>query len=82
MIRVIFFAQLREQLGVAETTVAAEQIASLDELKKYLFAQHPSWQVALSNAKLLTAVNHAYVKGNPVLMDGDEIAFFPPVTGG
>lgn len=82
MIRVVFLAQLREQLGVAATEVPPDSIHTLDELKKYLLHQNPSWNTALSNPKILTAVNHEYVKGSPVLHDGDEVAFFPPVTGG
>lgn len=82
MIRVVFFAQLREQLGVATMAVPATQIKTLDELKNYLLVQNPSWDPALSNTKLLAAINHAYVKGDHAVSDGDEVAFFPPVTGG
>lgn len=82
MIRVVFFAQLREQLGSAKLDVPAGQIHTLSDLKKHLLSQHSSWESALTNTKLLTAVNHAYVKGDHALVDGDEVAFFPPVTGG
>lgn len=82
MIRVIFLAQLREQLGIAELDVSSEHVKSLDELKQQLVLQNPSWESTLLNSKVLTAVNHAYTKGNQTLVDGDEVAFFPPVTGG
>ncbi len=82
MIHVVFFAQLREQLGVAKMDISAGQIKTLADLKKYLLVQNSSWERALSNSRLLTAVNHAYVKGDHVLVDGDEVAFFPPVSGG
>lgn len=82
MIHVVFLAQLREQLGVAATDIPAEQIKTLNELKDYLLLQNPSWEPVLSNTKILAAVNHAYVKGDSALRDGDEVAFFPPVTGG
>lgn len=82
MIHVIFLAQLREQLGVAKLDVSAGQIKTLADLKNYLLLQNSSWESALSNTRLLTAVNHAYVKGDHALVDGDEVAFFPPVTGG
>ncbi|PUA29766.1 MAG: molybdopterin synthase sulfur carrier subunit [Cellvibrio sp. 79] len=82
MIRVVFLAQLREQLGAAELDVPVGQIKTLADLKTYLLLQNSSWSGALSNPKLLSAVNHAYVKGDHVLADGDEVAFFPPVTGG
>jgi sulfur-carrier protein len=82
MIHVIFLAQLREQLGVSAIDIPAGQIKTLSELKKNLLLQNPAWEPMLSNIKILTAVNHSYVKGDQALMDGDEVAFFPPVTGG
>lgn len=82
MIRVVFLAQLREQLGVAEMDISASQIKNLDELKRQLTLQNPSWERLLLSSKILVAVNHAYAKGNQILVDGDEVAFFPPVTGG
>ncbi|HEY8940675.1 MAG TPA: molybdopterin converting factor subunit 1 [Cellvibrio sp.] len=82
MIHIVFLAQLREQLGVAKLDIPVGQIQTLSDLKNYLLLQNSSWESALSNTKLLTAVNHAYVKGDHALVDGDEVAFFPPVTGG
>jgi sulfur-carrier protein len=82
MIRVVFLAQLREQFGVAELDVSSAQINTLDELKHQLVLQNPSWETKLLNSKILAAINHAYAKGNQPLVDGDEVAFFPPVTGG
>ncbi len=82
MIRVVFLAQLREQLGVAELDVSNTQIKTLDELKHQLVLLNPLWETKLLNSKILTAINHAYAKGNQPLVDGDEVAFFPPVTGG
>jgi molybdopterin synthase sulfur carrier subunit len=82
MIRVIFLAQLREQLGVSEIELSSAPIKTLDDLKKQLVIQSPKWEAALLNTKVLAAVNHAYAKGHQPLADGDEVAFFPPVTGG
>jgi molybdopterin synthase sulfur carrier subunit len=45
-------------------------------------AGHPHWEQFLSNSKLLVAVNHQYAKADVALKTGDEVAFFPPVTGG
>ncbi len=82
MIHVIFLAQLREQLGVSSMDIPAGRIKTLSELKQHLLLQNPAWEPMLSNLKILTAVNYSYVKGDQVLLDGDEVAFFPPVTGG
>ena len=82
MIRVVFLAQLREQLGVAELQVAAESVPSIAALKQYLVDSHPQWEQFLSNSKLLVAVNHQYAKTDVAIKSGDEVAFFPPVTGG
>lgn len=82
MIRVLFFAQLREQLGTAELQIAAENISDVAALKQYLVTTNSGWEQFLSNNKLLVAVNHEYVKGVVVIKSGDEVAFFPPVTGG
>lgn len=82
MIRVLFLAQLREQLGAAELQVVAEDVVSIATLKQYLVAAHPHWEQFLSNSKLLVAVNHQYAKADVTIKTGDEVAFFPPVTGG
>lgn len=82
MIHVIFFAQLREQLGMAAVDVQISDIKTVIDLKRHLSEQNAAWATALSNPNLLVAVNHLYVKDGALLADGDEVAFFPPVTGG
>jgi len=82
MIRVFFLAQLREQLGVAELQIAVGDISSIAALKQHLVTTNPEWERFLSNSKLLVAVNHEYAKADVELKSGDEVAFFPPVTGG
>ena len=82
MIRVLFLAQLREQLGAAELQVVSGSISSIAALKQYLVDSHPQWEQFLSNSKLLVAVNREYAKADVAIKSGDEVAFFPPVTGG
>ena len=82
MIRVVFLAQLREQLGTAELQVASDTINSVVALKQYIVDQHPHWHPFITNSKLLVAINHEYAKADAVIKSGDEVAFFPPVTGG
>ena len=75
MIKVRYFASLREQIGrdldVIEDT---DGISSVKELKKSLSI------VLLSQT--LCAVNYEYANDDTPVKDGDEVAFFPPVTGG
>ncbi len=82
MIRVLFLAQLREQLGTAELRINDDSVVSISTLKQYLVTNHPHWEPFIANSKLLVAVNHAYAKADAAIKSGDEIAFFPPVTGG
>lgn len=82
MIRVLFLAQLREQLGVAELQIEAGGISTITALKRHLVAANPEWERFLSNSILLVAVNQQYAKADVAIKSGDEVAFFPPVTGG
>jgi molybdopterin synthase sulfur carrier subunit len=82
MIKVVFFAALREQLGCESITLAADGIKTINQVKQALVAQHPDWQSFIENNALLSAVNHDMVGGETLVKTGDEVAFFPPVTGG
>ncbi|MGJ8690969.1 MAG: molybdopterin converting factor subunit 1 [Thalassotalea sp.] len=81
MIKVLFFASLREQLNCQSLNITAE-VASVAALKEQLLVLHPEWQEYFANASLLTAVNQAMCNENSAIKSGDEVAFFPPVTGG
>lgn len=80
-IQLKFFARLREELNTAELDVPAGQAPDLDALIDWLVAEHPGWKSSL-DGPLLRAVNQEMVNGNPSLKAGDEVALFPPVTGG
>ena len=76
-ITVRYFANMRDQMGRAEETVAMEGDAvTVKDL----------WEKISSNhglpVNILIAVNMEYTNGSHVLKNGDEVAFFPPVTGG
>ncbi len=82
MIHVLYFAQLRELLGQAEEELPATY-ETVSELLSELAARGATWQTALSdNQNLQVAVNHDIASRETPLKAGDEIAFFPPVTGG
>ena len=78
MIKVLFFAQVRELVGTDATEVAAD----FPTVEAHMAAQSDRWALALEDGKLLAAVNQTLVSFDHPLTDGDEVAFFPPVTGG
>ena len=81
MIKVLFFAQLREQLQCSELMVS-ENLDTIAQLRDFLIKQYPHWKKFLSDEKLLIAVNQTIAKISQPVQSGDEVAFFPPVTGG
>ena len=75
MIKVRYFASLREQIGRDLDIIEdVDGISSVQELKKGLSNILPS--------QTLCAVNYEYADDDTPVKDGDEVAFFPPVTGG
>lgn len=83
MITVRFFASLRERLGTGELQVAAGGVATVEALIERLVAMHgEGWREALGASQLIVAVNRQVVSRTVPLADGDEVALFPPVTGG
>lgn len=81
MIHVLFFAQVRELIQTDSLSLPAE-FATVEALREALTARGERWALALEPGKLLTAVNQTLVDPAHPLRDGDEVAFFPPVTGG
>ncbi|MFC0308488.1 molybdopterin synthase sulfur carrier subunit [Gallibacterium trehalosifermentans] len=81
MIKVVFFAQTRELIGEAELTVAAEY-QDVEALRQALSQRGERWELALNSGRILVAVNQNLVPLSSPLKSGDEVAFFPPVTGG
>lgn len=83
MIRLRFFASLREQLGVGEEQIELPAgVADVAGLSGWLQARGARWHEALADARLRVAVNQTIVKDDAAVHDGDEVAWFPPVTGG
>ena len=84
MIRVLFFARIREQLGCAGLELSyQDKMANLAALQASLIAAHePGWEQVLNAPNVIRAVNQQLADLDHPLADGDEVAFFPPVTGG
>ena len=74
-IHVRFFASLREQTGIDSKEVDADDLRNIRDL----------W-CSLTNEPLdettLVAINKTYADSESLVEDGDEVAFFPPITGG
>ena len=75
-VNVKFFASLRERLNRGDARIQVPEGASVEEV----------WNAATDGrekpANVLVAVNMEYVDFAAAVSDGDEVAFFPPVTGG
>ncbi|EPF2242683.1 molybdopterin synthase sulfur carrier subunit [Citrobacter werkmanii] len=81
MIKVLFFAQVRELVNTDALEVT-DEFATVEALRQHLAAKGDRWALALEDGKLLAAVNQTLVSFDHSLNAGDEVAFFPPVTGG
>jgi len=84
MANLLYFASLRETLDSdKEQLDLPENISNISGLKSLLAERGGSWSAAFtSNASLLVSVNQQMADDLAVIKDSDEIAFFPPVTGG
>ena len=81
--KVLFFAGLRESLGISgEEMSLPSHISTVADLRAYLMARGGAWDALAQGKNLRVAVNQRLADPQAAIRDGDEIAFFPPVTGG
>ncbi len=83
-VRVLYFAYFRERAGRAGETVSLPaSVATVGQLMDWLKEQGDGREKAFAEPSLVrVAVNQNYVTLDHPVRSGDEIAFFPPVTGG
>ena len=83
-VKVLWFANLREKVGTnAEEVDLPASASTVAGLRLHLMQRGGAWQQALGDMKVVrVAVNHDMAAANAPLNPGDEVAFFPPVTGG
>jgi len=83
MITLRYFASLRETLGVGDEQIELpDSISDLAALTRWLQGRDDTWKQALADKRLHVAINQQLVHTNTAIKDGDEVAWFPPVTGG
>jgi len=84
MIKILYFARLREQLGSSgEEVPSAGGPRTVGDLAALLRQRGGAWtDVLAEDETIMAAVNQTMARPETPIEDGDEVAFFPPVTGG
>jgi molybdopterin synthase sulfur carrier subunit len=83
-VNVLYFAWVRQKIGMSDEQVELPQgIATVRALAEHLARRGGGYADAFADlTRLCAAVNREHVSFDTPVADGDEIAFFPPVTGG
>ncbi len=83
MIDVHYFARLREQLATNQENLEAENLKTASDVMALLRQRGDIWgEVFAEDQLIMVAVNQEMCDAEQAVKDGDEVAFFPPVTGG
>ena len=78
-----YFAWLKNITNIEEEVLTDTSIKDINSLKKYLLKKYPKMKQYLENGNLIrVAINLSYTFENDTIKDDDEIALFPPVSGG
>lgn len=82
--KVLYFAWVRETTGKSEEDIAKpDGVSTVRDLVEFLKRRNSAYRQAFADDKMVrVAVNQEYVDLQHVISDDDEVAFFPPVTGG
>ena len=82
--KLLYFSWLRDRVGVAEETVQPpDDVATVGQLIAWLAQQSDGHAAAFADPSIVRcAVNQDYAKAEVAVGEDDEVAFFPPVTGG
>jgi sulfur-carrier protein len=80
--KIIYFAWIKDITNFNEELLNSNEIKDLDHLKKYIISKYPDLKKHLDQEILRFAVNQEYIVENINLKKDDEIAVFPPVSGG
>jgi sulfur-carrier protein len=80
-IHIVYFAALAQELGLREEDLPCDAPVSLQVLRELLILRGGVWR-ALESSQIKSAVNQSMANWDRLINCGDEVAFFPPVTGG
>ena len=82
--KIVYFAWLRERVGLGEENITLpDGITDVAGLVEFLRTSSPGHEAAFSAGRLVRcAVNQDFAAPDTAVTDSDEVAFFPPVTGG
>ena len=83
-VKILYFASLREALGCSEEVLEAlpPGVSSVGALRDWLCARGGDWAALAPGKAVRAAVNQTLAQPHSPIAEGDEVAFFPPVTGG
>lgn len=83
-IQLRFFASVREKLGTSQETIALpDHVHTVGDVRAYLRERGGAWAEVLADGRSLRmAYNQEMTDASTAILEGGEIAFFPPVTGG
>tara|TARA_B000000441_G_C21538560_1_gene230291 strand:+ start:242 stop:487 length:246 start_codon:yes stop_codon:yes gene_type:complete len=80
--KIKYFAWIKDITNLEEEEINSNRIKNLDELKIFIIEKYPDLNKHMKKEILRFAINQEYVIKNINLSDNDEIAIFPPVSGG
>lgn len=83
-LKIVYFAWVRERVGVPEETVTVpETVLTVADLARWLKTRDEGYEAAFANEDIVrAAIDHMHVKPGTAIAGAREIAFFPPMTGG
>ena len=84
LVRILYFAWLKDRLGHGEEQVVLpEGVADIGGLRRWMRARGPLFEAVFAEGgRIRAAVNQDFATDDAPVRAGDEVAFFPPVTGG
>ena len=81
--KALYFAWVREKIGKTEEEISPPaEIKTVGDLVTWLSTRGEEYEEAFSSGTVRVSIDRAHVKHDAIIAKADEIAFFPPMTGG